>query len=67
LARHRVLEPKDEGRTMNANTAIKINDAIDQAVRCGESLPAIRAQVATAFERAVEQHTCPTCGKVRSQ
>ena len=38
---------------MNANTALKINDAIDQGVRCGESLADIRAQV----ERAIGQAT----------
>lgn len=38
---------------MNANTALKINDAVDQAVRCGESLGGILAQVERAFQRAL--------------
>jgi len=41
---------------MNANTALKLNDAVDQAVRCGERLFEIRAQVERAIDRAVEQH-----------
>jgi len=40
---------------MNANTALKINDAIDQAVRCGESVEDIQRQVRVALERAIEQ------------
>lgn len=39
---------------MNANTAIKINDAIAQAVECGESLQDIFAQVRKAASRALE-------------
>ena len=37
---------------MNANTALKINDAIDQAVRCGESITDIQAQVTRAIKQA---------------
>jgi len=41
---------------MNANTALKINDAVDQAIRCGESVEAVKAQVRQALERAVTEH-----------
>ena len=37
---------------MNANTALKIDDAIDQAVRCGESIAEIEAQVGRALLQA---------------
>jgi len=39
---------------MNANTALKINDAIDQAIRCGESVEDVQRQVRVALERAIE-------------
>ena len=38
---------------MNANTAMKINEAIDQAVRCGESITAVESQVRTALGHAL--------------
>ena len=41
---------------MNANTALKINDAVDQAIRCGESVEAVELQVKRALARAVEEH-----------
>jgi hypothetical protein len=41
---------------MNANTAMLINDAIDQAVRCGESVEAIEAQVKRAFDTAARTY-----------
>ena len=34
---------------MNANTALKINDAIHQAVSCGESVTEIKEQVSRAI------------------
>ena len=37
---------------MNANTALKINDAVDQAIRCGESPTAVRDQVERALAQA---------------
>ena len=37
---------------MNANTAMKINDAISQAVRCGETSIEIHAQVNRALHWA---------------
>jgi len=40
---------------MNANTALKINDAIDQAIRCGESVEDVVRQVQNALARAIEQ------------
>ena len=40
---------------MNANTALKINDAVDQAIRNGESVSAVKLQVANALARAIEQ------------
>jgi len=39
---------------MNANTALKINEAVDQAIRCGESTEDILAQVNRAVARARE-------------
>jgi len=39
---------------MNANTALKINDAVDQAIRCGESLDEIFEQVRKAARQAFE-------------
>ena len=42
---------------MNANTALKINDAIDQAIRCGESVEDVKRQVRVALERAIEART----------
>ena len=39
---------------MNANTAIKINDAIDQAIRCGESVEDVQHQVRKALETAIK-------------
>lgn len=41
---------------MNANTAFKIRDAIDQAIRCGESVQAVQEQVRQELGRAVEEH-----------
>lgn len=41
---------------MNANTALKINDAIDQAIRCGESVDAVNDQVRKALDRALETY-----------
>ena len=38
---------------MNANTALLINDAVAQAVLCGESLTDIRNQVERAISQAV--------------
>ena len=49
---------------MNANTALKINDAIAQAIRCGESVEAVQQQVRTALERAVEQRTAEQLRKI---
>jgi len=37
---------------MNANTALKLNDAVDQAIRCGESPNAVRDQVERALAQA---------------
>lgn len=51
---------------MNANTALKINDAVDQAIRCGESVEATRAQFERALDRAVEQHRGKLHAEVRS-
>jgi len=45
--------PATERNPVNANTARKIDDAIAQAVRCGESIPGIRAQVKQALIRAL--------------
>ena len=39
---------------MNANTALKINDAIEQAVRCGESITDIQTQVMRAIKQALD-------------
>lgn len=42
---------------MNANTALKINDAVDQAIRCGESPTAVRDQVERAIAQAeIQKH-----------
>ncbi len=42
---------------MNANTALKINDAVDQAIRCGESPNAVRDQVERALAQAqIQKH-----------
>ena len=38
---------------MNANTALKINDAIAQAVECGETEGEIKAQVERALNQAL--------------
>ena len=40
---------------MNANTALKINDAIDQAVWCGESITDIRAHIHDAMTSALRR------------
>lgn len=40
---------------MNANTALRINDAIDQAIHCGESVEDVRRQVRTALARALDE------------
>jgi len=40
---------------MNANTALKINDAISQAIRCGESTEDVLRQVKRALDRAREE------------
>lgn len=37
---------------MNANTACKIREAVEQAIRCGEERWAVLAQVETVLERA---------------
>ena len=39
---------------MNANTALKINDAVHQAVTCGESPEDILRLVRVAMEHALE-------------
>ena len=39
---------------MNANTALKINDAVDQAIRCGESVDDVLGQVKRALDHALE-------------
>lgn len=40
---------------MNANTALKINDAVHQAVRCGEAVEDIREQVNRALCTALQE------------
>ena len=42
---------------MNANTAMKINDAVAQAVKCGEAEFEIRSQVEKALKSALIQKT----------
>ncbi len=37
---------------MNANTAFKINDAVSQAIRCGESTEDVLRQVKRALDTA---------------
>ena len=39
---------------MNANTANKIEDAIAQAIHCGESVEAVLLQVHRTLERAIQ-------------
>lgn len=40
---------------MNANTALKIDEAIDQAVWCGESLTDIETQIHNALMSALRR------------
>lgn len=49
---------------MNANTALKINDAIDQAIRCGESVEDVQQQVRTALTRAIEERAAKQLSSV---
>jgi len=51
---------------MNANTALKINDAIDQAIRCGESVEDVKRQFQAALERAIEQRAADQLKLARS-
>jgi hypothetical protein len=40
---------------MNANTALKINDAINQAIMCGEDPEIVLEQVHRAMRHALEE------------
>jgi len=49
---------------MNANTALKINDAINQAIRCGESVEEVQHQVEVALVHALNQKHASDMKKV---